>query len=140
MKKLLTPITIFLLVACQPSELDRCIEANLEEREEFDLINKWIPYNKEYNKIYNDNYELFRTGELTYEEFDKSTAPSLEAFYDLLTEDEKKVYSGVKYHDWENEVDYTDEEVIQQIKTLTANFIKSYTDKAEKFCNMQGIY
>jgi len=33
MKKLLTPITILLLVACQPSELDRCIEANLEEKE-----------------------------------------------------------------------------------------------------------
>ena len=34
MKKLLTPITILLLVACQPSELDRCIEANMPEPNE----------------------------------------------------------------------------------------------------------
>ena len=34
MKKLLAPITLLLLVACQPSELDRCIEANMPEPNE----------------------------------------------------------------------------------------------------------
>jgi len=140
MKKLTILPIIFLLVACQPSELDRCIEANLEEREEFDLLNKWIPYNKEYNKIYSDNFKLVQTGELTYEKFNELQKPNRETFSNSLTEDEGEVYRGVEYHDWENEVDYTKEEVIQQIKTLTANFIKSYTDEAEKFCNMQGIY
>lgn len=139
MKKLLTSITILILVACQPSELDRCIEANLEEKEEFDLLNKWIPYNKEYNKIYSDNFKLVQTGELTYEEFNELQKPNEETFGNSLTEDEKKVYRGVSYFGLEDEI-YTDEEVIQQIKTLTANFIKSYTEKAETFCNMQGIY
>lgn len=70
--------------------------------------------------------------------------PLYETFRDSLTEDEQDVYSDVRYHDWENGIDYTEEEVKEQIKTLSSNFIKLHTDKAkdktENIFNMQGIY
>ena len=141
MKKILALLLLFGIVGCSQSELDRCIASNLEDRGEFDLLNKWIPYREAQNKIYTDDIlKLLQTGELSIEEYSKLGMPLYESFRNSLTEDEKDANSDVRYHDWENGIDYTEEEVKEQIKTLTANFIKLYADKAETFCNMQGIY
>lgn len=149
MRVLILFISLITIVSCNKEQeltlLDRCIEANLEDRGEFDLLNKWIPYREAQNKIYTDDIlKLLQTGELSSEEYSKLGMPLYESFRDSLTEDEQDVYSDVRYHDWENGIDYTEEEVKEQIKTLSSNFIKLHTDKAkdkaENICNMQGIY
>ena len=145
MRVLILFISLITIVSCNKEQeltlLDRCIEANLEDRGEFDLLNKWIPYREARNKIYTDDIlKLLQTGELSIEEYSKLGMPLYKSFRNSLTEDEKDANSDVRYHDWENGIDYTEEEVKEQIKTLTANFIKLYADKAETFCNMQGIY
>jgi hypothetical protein len=38
MKKITSLLTLFLLVACQPSELERCIEANIKDLDEGEKI------------------------------------------------------------------------------------------------------
>lgn len=149
MRVLILFISLITIVSCNKEQeltlLDRCIEANLEDRGEFDLLNKLIPYREAQNKIYTDDIlKLLQTGELSSEEYSKLGMPLYESFRDSLTEDEQDVYSDVRYHDWENGIDYTEEEVKEQIKTLSSNFIKLHTDKAkdkaENICNMQGIY
>ena len=149
MRVLILFISLITIVSCNKEQeltlLDRCIEANLEDRGEFDLLNKLIPYREAQNKIYTDDIlKLLQTGDLSSEEYSKLGMPLYESFRDSLTEDEQDVYSDVRYHDWENGIDYTEEEVKEQIKTLSSNFIKLHTDKAkdkaENICNMQGIY
>ena len=149
MRVLILFISLITIVSCNKEQeltlLDRCIEANLEDRGEFDLLNKWIPYREARNKIYTDDIlKLLQTGELSIEEYSKLGMPLYESFRNSLTEDEKDANSDVRYHDWENGIDYTEEEVKEQIKTLSSNFIKLHTDKAkdkaENICNMQGIY
>ena len=63
----------------------------------------------------------------------------INGFEDSLTEEELEVYeSSYAYIDFPPTKTF--EELAETIKTLQANFIKSSTDKAEKICNMQGIY
>ena len=144
MRVLILFISLITIVSCskEPSLLDKCIASNLEDRGEFDLLNKYIPYNKASRKLWDD--WTIRTGDVSLEEeqvkYNKLSQPLRDSFMDSLTEDEQDVYFDVRHHDWENEIDYTEEEVKEQIKTLSSNFIKLYTDKAEKICNMQGIY
>lgn len=45
--------------------LDRCITSNLEDREEFDLLNKYIPYSKENERVRNEIKASIDSSELT---------------------------------------------------------------------------
>ena len=50
--------------------LDRCItsnleDSNLEDREEFDLLNKYIPYSKENERVRNEIKASIDSSELT---------------------------------------------------------------------------
>ncbi len=70
MKKLLAPLTLLFLVACQPSELEKCIESNKQtfennfmEKFEPYITSKWINSTLEIaigadNKIENSNLTL----------------------------------------------------------------------------------
>ena len=149
MKKLLALLLLFGIVGCSQSELDRCIASNLEDRGEFDLLNKWIPYYKELTRIDNEVRALVESGELILDEYNKNPDKyhdytRIDGFLDSLTKDERKAYFDISYAFNNKETgewtEYTYEEILGQIKTAQANFIKSFTDKAETFCNMQGIY
>ena len=148
MKKLLALLLLFGIVGCSQSELERCVDANLEDRGEFDLLNKWIPYYKENIRGNNKVDALLDSGEITVVEFNANREKYWDKFYDMtiingfedsLTEEELEVYeSSYAYIDFPPTKTF--EELAETIKTLQANFIKSSTDKAKKICNMQGIY
>ena len=142
MKKLLLLPTILVLVSCQPSELDKCIEANmpaeLNETERRDIIKNKIRSSKlvfpdktsqiQFEKIkIGKNYKPRYVSELFWILKDyKSRSPEE---VNLLA-NEIKVYENVyeysvKYHG-------TRPEVVD----LDANFKKTATSK----CNSQGIY
>ena len=140
MKKILLLPTILVLVSCQPSELDKCIEANmpaeLNETERRDIIK---------NKIMSSELVFpDKTSQIQFEKIKKIYKPRYVADLFWLLKDFKsrspeevnllankiKVYENVyeysvKYHG-------TRPEVVD----LEANFKKTATSK----CNSQGIY
>ena len=159
MKKLLALLLLFGIVGCsqeaeeviiEPTLLERCIASNLKDREEFDLLNKWIPYYKENIRGTKKLTAAIDSGEITVAEFNNNNNDDkyLDKFYDMtvingfadsLTEEELEVFEfSYAYIDFPPTKTF--EELAENIKTLQANFIESSTDKAEKICNMQGIY
>tara|TARA_B100001093_G_C26572780_1_gene903672 strand:+ start:394 stop:858 length:465 start_codon:yes stop_codon:yes gene_type:complete len=154
MKKLLTSITILILVACQPSELDRCIEANIEYDNpqlinsylissdldivtNSDLKKQWI---KSWNEIitymygYDDQYEdMVKKGRFENSEFNKETGLFRYSVTvgDLYAEHEyKEEYMDENY---ERHANYN-----REFYGLTDQFI--YKEIAESICHAQGIY
>ena len=151
MKKLLALLLLFWIVGCEqePTQLEKCVAANVENRGEFDLLNKWIPYYKELTRIDNEVRALVESGELILDEYNKNPDKyhdytSIDGFLDSLTKDERKAYFDISYAFNNKETGewtaYTYEQLLEQIKTAQANFIKSFTDRAKNICNMQGIY
>ena len=138
MKKLSVILTILILVSCQPSELDRCIEANMPELSADERIT--ILY--EILKI----YEIVFPDEITQETFNQWIGLNMlehlgdliahRPFYDFIEDDalfafeeEMKVFENVfdyniKYYD-------INEEVIVETR---------YKETATSICNAQGIY
>ena len=154
MKKLLTPITILLLVACQPSELDRCIEANAEQDNlqlvdsylissdlkivsNSDLKKQWI---KSWNEEiwiqygYIDQYEdMVEKGLFENSEFNKETglfkySITVGDLYAVHEYDESYMVENYERHASYN----------REFYGLTDQFI--YKEMAESICNAQGIY
>lgn len=122
MKKLLAPITLLFLVACQPSELERCIEANIKEPIDFtarDFRKKFISFN-------------FREGENPYDKWINSL-DSNELMLNQCNMDRSEEFGlnieNAKNYNWskENQFCYT------KIKSEKRN-------RALKICNAQGIY
>ena len=90
MKKLLLLPTILILVSCQPSELDRCIEAN--------ILNKITPENKE---IILDTYDI-----VLPEKVEQQFKDTMIAFFQLQIDGEyddspfKANTSLLRYEEW----------------------------------------
>ena len=146
MKKLLLLPTILVLVSCQPSELDRCIEANMPELNETqreDLMNE-IYYS--YKVVFPDEtsekkVELLLLEDGLYAVGDDITVFYLFArqeFYDSLDADEINVFGISKeIENFKNLYDYNIEYYgLSDGVDLEAYYKKTSTS----VCNMQGIY
>ena len=73
MKKLLAPLTLLLLVACQPSELDRCIEAEAKYQDlSEENLDTFITINKDYSDVHiviRDRMHLQQASCESYEQY-----------------------------------------------------------------------
>lgn len=133
-------------VIIEPTLLERCIASNSKDIE-VNYLDKWIAYDFEYQKIFNDNWvEGITVGEMA-----EIIKPVSSRFKESLNEFELEIYKKFKntklvdttkagYEPTYMRVDLTYEEKIESIKNLKAEQIKIELDKAETICNMQGIY
>jgi hypothetical protein len=157
MKKLLALLLLLGIVGCsqeaeeviiEPTLLERCIASNSKDIE-INYLDKWIAYDFEYQKIYEDG--LLDEGITTVGEMYELTKPVNSRFTESLNEFEYEMYKKFEdtklvdniNPDWDVDyirVDLTYEEKIESIKNLKAEQIKIELDRAEKVCNMQGIY
>ena len=149
MKKLSVILTILILVSCQPSELDRCIEANTEPT----LINNWIIKNekhyqimKEMNTKFND--ETFDYGGHSFDEVKRYTN-SLNALEKIVEQcfSDKFDFDNFQSLIISEQQEYR-KEIIQscmsstenQVKELQLKIEKENREKAKSICHSQGIY
>ncbi|MDB3996783.1 hypothetical protein N9458_02020 [Gammaproteobacteria bacterium] len=138
MKKLSVILTILILVSCQPSELDRCIKANMPELsadERGDILYEIL---KSYEIVFPDETSQEEFYVWFFPEFNEHLGDliSRREFYDFIEDDalfaferEMKVFKNVfdyniKYYD-------INEEVIVETR---------YKETATSICNAQGIY
>ena len=116
MKKLLLLPTIFVLVSCQPSELERCVESNSESTDlDTTAYNYWGKI-----ELYKRNYgetEYYYEWNNSLSDHELMIKDCLNAYGETLAEGETINESDVK-----------------------ACFSKAETEKATKVCNSQGIY
>ena len=145
MKKLLTPITILLLVACQPSELDRCIEANNNFKD------RW-------SSVYPNGYDgtCGTIGCKDYGDFwnesEREIADAAQAYrIEYYQKNFPYIIDGVVQYDdmgrpmvdfsSEDFKDFDDDAFIEESRALFVPKIESnFKAKATNFCNAQGIY
>ena len=145
MKKLLAPITLLFLVACQPSELERCIAVNYEPP-----INNYIKKHNLYLEqasITNSDGSLIDGG---YKKWKKS----FDRFYNNLNPMEDIVNDCVSDMDvYDKDLTYSEylkreKQNAESCMISTANEVKEAqlimeaenTEKAKSICNAQGIY
>ena len=138
MKKLLAPITLLLLVACQPSELDRCIEANMpkpNENERKDIIEEIL---SSYEVVFPDE-----TSQLYFETLqivEKLYVPTLDLLFSWNESVNARIEaSGIseEIKIFKNVYDYNIEYYgLSDGVDLEAYFKKTATSR----CNSQGIY
>ena len=143
MKKLLAPLTLLLLVACQPSELERCVAVNSEPPinnyiikhnlyiEQRDAItNSSDGYSGAFNELARDYYNSLNPLELIVNQcvFDM----------DLYTETNltQSEYNKREKQNAESCMLSTANEV----KELQLKIEAENTEKAQSVCNAQGIY
>lgn len=143
MKKLLTPITILLLVACQPSELDRCIEANNDFKDRWSSV---YPNGydgtcgtigcKDLPDFWNESEREIEDAARTYrlEYYRKNFPYIIDGVVQLDS-------IGRQVVDFPNEKDFDDNAFIEESRALFVPKIESnFKAKATNFCNAQGIY
>ena len=145
MKKLSAILTLFILVACQPSELERCVEANIGES---DYLNKW--------NAYLDKFELFEAkhekiieaymsnpteNESKYNDILPEFASILYPFEESLTVLEKKIYDSHPTELLSLSAKESKEASQQQIlREHISKVLLDEKDIATGLCNAQGIY
>ena len=147
MKKLLAPITLLFLLACQPSELERCVEANTEPTPINDFVMKDIKYGQTIKEIASkaNNDEAFDILE--------SMSIAVNSFMNSLNPLEKIVNTCVL--DMGNPEGLTDSErrelhaqrvasclvsTAKEVKELQLEIEVENTEKAKSICYSQGIY
>ena len=138
MKKLLLLPTILILVSCQPSELDRCIEANMpkpNENERKDIIEEIL---SSYEVVFPDE-----TSQLYFETLqivEKLYVPTLDLLFSWNESVNARIEaSGIseEIKIFKNVYDYNIEYYgLSDGVDLEAYFKKTATSR----CNSQGIY
>jgi hypothetical protein len=139
MKKLLLLPTILVLVSCQPTELERCIEANMPELNTDERNDMLYEILKSYEIVFPDEssqeefYDLYLSekhehlGHLISKRklLSKYIEDGVFLESDMLLRIFKKVFDyNIKYYD-------INEEVIVETR---------YKKTATNICNLQGIY
>ena len=136
MKRLLF-LPLLLIASCseEPSLLDRCIEANIEE---VNFENKFLNSRPEAIKLVRKYSDAFESSNGTdyqneldaYFEFKKKFEESLTStemgLYELLAEEGSELETA--------------EQQLELVKSIQAQALKDANNKAIKFCNLQGIY
>jgi hypothetical protein len=141
MKKLLAPLTLLFLVACQPSELERCVAINSEPPTN-NFIIKHNLYIEQRDAILSDGYsEAFN--ELA-DDFYNSLNP-LELIVNQCVFD---MYLYIDEGLTQSEYIKREKQNAESCMLSTANEVKELqlkieaknTEKAQSVCNAQGIY
>ena len=135
MKKLLLLPTILVLVSCQPSELDRCIEAESKYQDlSVENLDTYININKDYRNVHivkRDRVHLQQTSCESYGEYMDSIT-SYDYDYDCNGEENViilKTYDG--FNAFPALID----------KKYIVDVIKENSkEKAKEACHMKGIY
>lgn len=139
MKRLLL-LQLLLVVSCseEPSLLDRCIEANIEE---VNFENKFMNYYAQVSEWRELNSDALDTCvdadntlcKLAIDEFNKSQS----IFIESLTDTETSLY---KKFSETNPNEANIDEAMSNMQSLQAKAIDDANNKAIEFCNLQGIY
>lgn len=151
MKKLLAPITLLFLVACQPSERERCIVANTEPTP----TNNYMMKHNEWMKTIKDIYTKYDNNDQSdeYHQAFTDAALKLIASYNPLEEIVNQCYldklesisiEGLT----ESEIKMLYDKRVQsciistedKVKELQLKIEAENKKKAESVCNSQGIY
>ena len=147
MKKILAPLTLIFLVACQPSQLERCVEANTEPTPINEYIIKDIEQGlkiEELSRRANNDEELLLALDDTADDFINSLNP-LEVMVNIcLNENIPEGLLDLKYEEFSK----IHEERVASCMLSTANEVKELQlvieeeniEKAKSICHSQGIY
>ena len=146
MKKLLAPLTLLLLVACQPSELERCLKANIGESDYLNkfntLLDELVIVETKHEKI----IEAFRndsSNESTdrYMEILDEFGAIYDTFLESLTVLEKKISDRHPPELLELSAKEQKGASQQQVlKEAISKVILDEKDIATGLCHAQGIY
>ena len=143
MKKLLAPLTLLFLVACQPSELERCVEANAEPTPINNYIIKNNLYIEQRDAILSDGYstEAFRKlGEDFYNSLNPLELIVNECDFDMdIYIDEDLTQSEYRKREKQN-AESCMLSTANEVKELQLKIEAENTEKAQSICNAQGIY
>ena len=137
MKRLLL-LPLLLIASCseEPSLLDKCIEANIER---INFENKFLDYWSEREELREMYFEAAESSgnDSMIDEWVNVVIALESKFTKSLTDTESSL--------WEeflgmNPNTKTNEEVFLDVKSLQAKAIDDAYKKANKYCNLQGIY
>jgi hypothetical protein len=144
MKKLLAPLTLLLLVACQPSELERCVAVNSEPPINNYII-KYNLYIEQRDAITNnsDGYSSEAFNELADDFYNSLNPLELivnQCFFDMyLYIDEGLTQSEYIKREKQN-AESCMLSTANEVKELQLKIEAENTEKAQSVCNAQGIY
>ncbi len=146
MKKLLAPLTLLFLVACQPSELERCLKANIGESDYLNkfntLLDELVIFETKHEKI----IEAFQNNpsnenEDRYMEILVEFRVIYDAFLESLTVLEKKISDRHPPELLELSAKEQKGASQQQVlKEAISKVILDEKDIATGLCHAQGIY
>ena len=153
MKKLLALLLLFGIVGCsqeaeeviiEPTLLDRCIASNLKDIE-VNYADKHIILLEKLNEFGMSHDDFIQSGmgylgaiNLLIPEADRTELNLTELELYVMDSHWSAIFDSYSKDD--DGVKYSSEGDIEFIKTLEAEVIKTELDRAETFCNMQGIY
>jgi len=146
MKKLLAPITLLFLVACQPSELEGCLKANIGESDYLNkfntLLDELVIFETKYEKII-EAVQNDSSKESTdrYMEILVEFRPIYETFSESLTVLEKKISD--RHPPALLELSAKEQKGASQQQALKESISKVILDEkdiATGLCHAQGIY
>ena len=133
--------SLIILIGCS-SELDRCVEANIEKIVNFEdkFLNYYWPEERKLIIKYNDAYESSNGDKTKYQDEMDAIIDFLTKFERSLTETEKSIWD--KFQDrLQNGAGFeTDKQVIKFVKSQQAKAVKDASNEANNLCNLQGIY
>ena len=135
MKRLLF-LPLLLIASCseEPSLLDRCIEANIEE---VNFENKFLNSRPEAIKLMRKYSDAFESSNGTDYQNELDAYLEFKKFEESLTSTEMGLYELLAEEGSELE---TAEQQLELVKSIQAKALKDANNKAIKFCNLQGIY
>ena len=168
MKKLFTLLTIFTLIGCSPSELDKCIDSNsykntaYEDYRVGEYIESWVFIKIDMEKFMYLPDDEYDTSEAAYKRNSALVQELEDMVFDGFYIGDSSEFREFKYAQYDIEEASLDDTVaatyeiyskadwsalemkyINELKTIA----KKYNDKdnvsketAEKICNRQGIY
>lgn len=144
MKKLLTPLTLLFLVACQPSELERCLAVNSEPPTN-NFIIKHNLYIEQRDAITNssDGYSSEAFNELADDFYNSLNPLELivnQCVFDMNLYIEMDLI-GLEYRKREKQnAESCMLSTANEVQELQLKIEAENTEKAQSVCNAQGIY
>ena len=146
MKKLLAPLTLLLLVACQPSEMEKCLKANIGESDYLNkfntLLDELVIFETKHEKII-EAWENNPSDENTdrYREITVEFRAIYDTFIESLTVLEKKISDR---HPPEllqlSAKEQKGASQQQVLKEVIGKVVLDAKDIATGLCHEQGIY
>ena len=146
MKKLLAPLTLIFLVACQPSEMERCLKANVGES---DYLNKYNALLDEIEIVETKHEKIIEAWENNpsdenterYREILPEFEPPYLTFAESLTVLEKKIDDSLPTELYSlSAKEQKGASQQQALKAVISKVVLDEKDIATGLCHAQGIY